>query len=190
MLVLALGLIVFLGAHLVPVSTGLHQRLVAALGAGPYRIAFSIVALVGLVLIVWGYGLARAAGPPMIYDPPVWLRHVTLLLMVPVFVLVVAAYLPGRISATVRHPMVTAVKLWAFAHLLANGDAAAALLFGGFLAWGVVDRISMKRREAAGLVTVKAGPWRNDVVAVVVGLVVYVAIVARLHAWLIGVPVV
>jgi len=190
MIILAAGLLLFLGAHLVPASTGLHTRLVGALGLVPYRVLFGIVALVGLGLIVWGFGVARAAGPPILYDPPVWLRHLTLLLMIPVFVLVAATYLPGRISRAVRHPMVTAVKLWAFAHLLANGDAAAALLFGGFLAWGVIDRISLKRREAAGLVTVRGGPWRNDVVAVIVGLAVYAAIVGGLHAWLIGVPVV
>jgi len=190
MLVLALGLIVFLGAHLVPVATGFHQRLLAALGTGRYRILFSVVSLAGLAVVIWGYGLARAAGPPLIYDPPLWLRHVTLLLMLPVFVLAAAAYLPGHISATVRHPLVTAVKLWAFAHLLANGDAASALLFGGFLAWGVVDRISLKRRVAAGLVTVRSGPWSNDAIAVISGLAVYVAFVLRLHALLIGVPIV
>jgi uncharacterized membrane protein len=190
MLVLALGLVVFLGGHLVPAAPGLHDRLVARLGRGPYRLAYSVVSIVGLVLVIWGFGLARAEGPPVLYDPPTWLRHVTLLLMLPVFVLAAAAYLPGRISAAVRHPLVTAVKLWAFAHLLANGDAASVLLFASFLAWGVVDRISLKRREAAGRVAVAEGSARNDFIAVGVGLLVYAAFVAKLHAWLIGVPVV
>jgi len=190
MVVLALGLILFLGSHLLPTIPVLHDRLVAGLGKGPYRVLYSIVAAVGLVLIIWGYGQARAAGPAVLYDPPTWLRHVTLLLMVPVFVLLVSAYLPGRISAAVRHPMVTAVKLWAFAHLLANGDAASVLVFATFLAWGVVDRISLKRREAAARVSVQRGPIRNDIIAVCVGLLVYAAFVAHLHTWLIGVPVV
>jgi len=189
MLVLVLGLAVFLGVHLVPVVNGLKAGLVGRVGEGTYKVLFSIVAAAGLVLVVWGYGLAREAGPIVLYDPPAWLRHVTMLLMLPVFPLIVAAYLPGRISAAVRHPMITAVKVWAFAHLLANGDAASVLLFAGFLAWGVLARISMKRREAAGLSRVRTGPVRNDVVAVVVGLAVYLAFVWRLHLWIIGVPV-
>jgi uncharacterized membrane protein len=190
MLVLAIGLVVFLGSHLLPAAPALHDRLVAQLGRGPYRLVYSLVSLAGLVLVVWGYGLARAEGPPVLYDPPTWLRHVTLLLLVPVFVLAFAAYLPGRISAAVRHPLVTAVKLWAFAHLLANGDAASVLLFASFLVWGVVDRISLKRREAAGRVAIARGPVRNDLIALGLGLLVYAAFVAKLHLWLIGVPVV
>lgn len=190
MLVLVLGLVVFLGGHLIPAAPAVHDRMVARLGRGPYRLVFSALSLAGFVLVVWGYGLAREAGTPVLYDPPTWLRHVTLLLMVPVFVLVAAAYLPGRISAAVRHPLVTAVKLWAFAHLLANGDAASVLLFASFLAWGVIDRISLKRREAAGRVTIARGPVRNDFIALALGLLVYAAFVAKLHLWLIGVPVV
>jgi uncharacterized membrane protein len=189
MVVLALGLLVFIGSHLLPTLPALHDRLIARFGRGLYRTAFAAVSALGLVLIIWGYGLARAEGPVVLYDPPAWLRHVTMLLMLPVFVLVVSAYLPGRISAAVRHPLVTAVKLWAFAHLLANGDAASVLLFASLLAWGVVDRISLKRREAAARVSVPRGPVRNDVIAVCVGLLVYAAFVAHLHAWLIGVPV-
>jgi uncharacterized membrane protein len=190
MLVLALGLVVFLGSHLLPAASGLHDRLVARLGRNTYRLAYSIVSLVGLVLVIWGYGLARAEGPPILYDPPTWLRHVTLLLMVPVFVLALSAYLPGRISAAVRHPLITAVKLWAFAHLLANGDAASVLLFASFLAWGVIDRISLKRREAAAPVAGRGGRVRNDLIALCAGLLLYAAFVTHLHTWLIGVPVV
>ncbi len=190
MLVLVLGLVIFLGSHLLPTAPALHDRLIARFGVNTYKLVYSAISLVGLILVIWGYGLARAAGPAILYDPPTWLRHVTLLLMVPVFVLAVAAYLPGRISATVRHPLITAVKLWAFAHLLANGDTASVLLFASFLAWGVIDRISLKRREAAARVAVPRGPIRNDFIALGVGLLLYAAFVAKLHAWLIGVPVV
>lgn len=189
MAVLIIGLVAFFAAHLAP-ATSMARNGVARLGPGGYRLAFSIVAGAGLVLVVWGYGLAREAGPPVLYDPPPWLRHVTLLLMLAVFPLLVEAYLPGRIAGAVRHPMITAVKVWAFAHLLTNGDAASVLLFGSFLAWGVVDRISLKRREAAGLVRLRSGPLRNDVVAIVVGTAIYLSVVFRLHLWLIGVPVV
>jgi uncharacterized membrane protein len=190
MLVLVLGLVIFLGSHLLPTAPALHDRLVARFGLNTYKLLYSAVSLVGLVLVIWGYGLARAEGPAILYDPPTWLRHLTLLLMAPVFVLAFAAYLPGRISAAVRHPLITAVKLWAFAHLLANGDAASVLLFASFLAWGVIDRISLKRREAAARVAVPRGPIRNDFIALGAGLLVYAAFVAKLHAWLIGVPVV
>jgi uncharacterized membrane protein len=190
MLVLALGLAIFLGVHLVPASSKLHGRLEAAIGEGPYKGLFSLASLIGLGLVIWGYALARAEGPALLYEPPIWLRHVTMLLMLPVFVLALAAYLPGRISAAVHHPLITAVKTWAFAHLLSNGDTASALLFASFLAWGIVARISLKRREAAGLVRVRTGPLRNDLIALVAGLAIYAAFVARLHAWLIGVPLI
>jgi len=190
MVVLLLGLGLFLGIHLLPAVPPLHDRLVGRLGPAGYRIAFALIAGAGFVLTIWGYGIARADGPVVLYDPPVWLRHLTLLLMLPVFVLVLSAFFPGRITSTVRHPMVTAVKLWAFAHLLANGDVASVVVFASFLAWAVVDRISLKRREAAGRVAVRHGPLRNDAVAVVGGLLVYAAFVAHLHEWLIGVPVV
>jgi uncharacterized membrane protein len=190
MLVLLLGLVVFLGSHLMPAATTLHDRLVARFGPNTYKLLFSAISLVGLALVIWGYGMARAEGPVVLYDPPTWLRHIVLLLMLPVFVLAAAAYLPGRISAAVRHPLITAVKLWAFAHLLANGDAASVLLFAGFLAWGVIDRISLKRREAAGRIVIPRGPVRNDFIAIGLGLLVYAAFVAKLHTWLIGVPVV
>lgn len=117
-------------------------------------------------------------------------RHLTLALMVPVFVLLVAAYLPtGHIRKRTRHPMILAVKLWAFAHLLANGDLASVLLFGGFLAWGVIDRISLKRRGDAGGAAVASVAALSDAVALIAGLAIYVAFVLWLHPLLIGVPV-
>lgn len=125
-----------------------------------------------------------------LWYPPVWTRHLTLALMVPVFVLLVAAYLPtGHIRKRTRHPMILAVKLWAFAHLLANGDLASVLLFGGFLAWGVIDRISLKRRGDAGGAAVASVAALSDAVALIAGLAIYVAFVLWLHPLLIGVPV-
>ena len=191
MWVMILGLLLFLGAHLLPEVPATRDRLCARLGERPYRGLFSVVAIVGLVLVIWGYGLWRAAGPAVLYVPPLWMRHLTLLLMVPVFVLLVAAYAPGRIKRAVRHPMILAVKIWAFAHLLANGDAASLVLFASLLAWGVLDRISLKRRERAGLVAVETGgPVSNDAIAVVAGLVLYALFVWKLHEWLIGAPLI
>jgi uncharacterized membrane protein len=184
--VLIAGLILFFGTHSVSiVNSSWRDRVAARIGEGPWKGVYSLVAIAGLVLIVWGFGLARQ-DPTILYIPPVWLRHVALLLLVFVFPLLLAAYLPGRIKAITKHPMLVATKLWAFAHLLANGTLADLLLFGSFLAWAVVDRISMKHREQRPLPGAPPSPW-NDAIAVVVGLVLYVAFVLRLHVWLFGV---
>lgn len=192
MTLLVLGLVVFIGIHAVPMMTGLRETLWSRLGVGGYRVLFSVASLAGFALLVYGYGAARAEGPPILYDPPVWMRHVTMLLMLPVFVLLVASGAPtGRIKKAVKHPMVLAVKIWAFAHLLANGDLASVLLFAAFLAWGVADRISLKRRPATlGAAAAGAPSAAGDIVSLVVGLGLYLAFVFYLHELLIGVPVV
>ena len=158
---------------------------VAARGEPTWKGIFSVVSAAGLGWLIYGYGLARQS-PVVLYTPPAALRHVALLLMLPVFPLLLAAYLPGRIKSAAKHPMLLAVKIWALAHLLANGNLADVLLFGGFLAWAVADRISMKRRIAR---PVPRGPARpaNDLIAVVGGLALYAATVLVGHQWLIGV---
>jgi uncharacterized membrane protein len=183
---LVLGLVIFLGVHSIRIfAPGLRERMVARMGLVPWKMAFSVVSLLGFVLIVGGYAQSRLE-PVLLYNPPLWLRHVAALVMLPVFPLLVAAYLPGRIKATVKHPMLAATKAWAVAHLLANGMLADVLLFGGFLGWAVLDRISAgKRPQADAPVT---GPVRNDVIAVVVGLAIYVVFVMWAHKLLIGVP--
>ena len=162
--VLLLGLIVFFGVHSVSiVAPGWRSAQIARRGERAWKGIYSIAAGVGLALLIVGYGMARRE-PVVLYTPPVALRHVALLLMLPVFPLLFAAYLPGRLSRAARHPMLLAVKLWATAHLLANGTLADVLLFGGFLAWAVADRISVKRRSpAAGACRARraAGPM-ND----------------------------
>jgi uncharacterized membrane protein len=188
MLMLIVGLLLFLSIHLLPTQPDVRNGLVTRFGEGAYKGLFSLVAAAGLVLIVVGYGkLHLTPGKnPQIWLPPPFTRHVAMALMLPVFPLLVSAYLPGRITGAVRHPMVLAVKLWALAHLLVRGDLGSMLLFGGFLAWAVFDRISLKRREAAGLVQVKSGPGRNDAVAVAAGLVIYVVMLKWGHEALIG----
>ena len=187
--VFLLGLIIFFAVHSVSiVNEPWRDRMVANLGEWPWKGLYSLISIVGVAFIVWGYGLARY-DPVVLYSPPVWLRHVAMLLLVPVFPLFLAAYLPGRIQATTKHPMLVATKLWAVAHLLVNGMLADVLLFGAFLTWAIVDRISMKRRTERpihGALSSKA----NDIIAVVVGLVLYVAFVLWLHTWLIGVPLI
>jgi uncharacterized membrane protein len=184
--ILVLGLVLFFAVHSISiVNDAWRDRMVARIGEWPWKGLYSVLSLVGLVLIVWGYGLARQE-PTVLYVPPVWLRHVAVLLLLFFFPLLLAAYLPGRIKAATKHPMLVATKLWAFAHLLANGMLADVVLFGSFLAWAVVDRISMKRRAQRPIPS--APPSRlNDIVAIVGGLALYVAFVLWLHAWLFGV---
>ncbi|MDT4861986.1 NnrU protein [compost metagenome] len=190
MLLLILGLVLFLGVHSVSiVSPDGRHRLVKQLGEGPWKGLYSLVSLAGFVLIVIGYGAAREA-PVLLYTSPNGFRHLAAVLMLPVFVLLLAAYLPGRIQRAAKHPMLLAVKLWALAHLLANGTLADVLLFGGFLVWAVIDRISVKKRAAAGLLRpgpVLPGSKANDAIALVGGLAIYGLFVVWAHAWLIGV---
>jgi uncharacterized membrane protein len=186
MSILFLGLVLFFATHSISiVNTAWRDRMVARMGLGTWQGLYSLVALAGLVLIVWGYGLARQE-PIVLYTPPVWLRHVALLLLVFVFPLLVATYFPGRIQRATKHPMLAATKIWAFAHLLANGMLHDVLLFGAFLVWAVVDRISVKRRQPTPVSG--APPSRfNDVIAVIGGLALYVVFALWLHAWLFGV---
>lgn len=186
MILLILGLVIFIGIHLVPAQTAMRGDIVARFGEGAYKSIFSLVSFIGLALIIYGFGEARyaASGNPLLWDPPRWTRHVTMTLMLPVFVLLAAAYLPGSISAAVKHPMLLSVKLWAFAHLLVSARLANFVLFGALLAWAVYDRISVKRRA----VPIKSGPQRNDIIALAIGLLAYVFMLTRGHAWLIGVP--
>lgn len=188
MVLLIIGLWLFIGAHLFPTMTNLRGVVYRGLGPVVYRGLFSVIALSGFVLVVWGYAQARETGSPILYNPPAFLNHVTHLLMVPVFILLVSSYAHGRITRIVRHPMVTAIKFWALAHLLSNGDQASVILFGSFLAWAVISRVSLATREQLGLVEVKDGPVRNDIIAVIVGVVLYLAFLAKAHTWLIGVP--
>jgi uncharacterized membrane protein len=184
---LIIGLVLFLGVHSVAIfAPALRARTIHRLGEGAWKGLYALVSLVGFVLICYGFGLARQA-PVVLYSPPIWMRHVALILMLPVFPLIIAAYLPGRIKTAAKHPMLTAVKLWAFAHLLANGMLADIFLFGGFLAWAVVDRISLKRRSIPQVLrTAPPGPW-NDVIAVVLGLAVYALLIGWAHLRLFGV---
>ncbi len=193
MLTLIAGLLVFFAIHAVPMDRDIRQGLAGRLGEGPYKLVFSAVAALGLVLIVMGYHKLQLnpGKNPQLWDPPLWLRHVTFALMLPAFVLLVAAYVPSRIRTAVKHPMVAAVKIWAFSHLLANGDLGSVVLFGSFLAWAVIDRISLNRRGALGpLGAAQATSLVNDAVVMVVGIALYLAMFLWGHPALIGVPLV
>ncbi len=189
MIVFIAGLVLFLGIHSISiVAPGWRSAQVARRGEGTWKGLYSIVAGVGLALLIVGYGMARRE-PVVLYSPPAALGHLALLLMLPVFPLLFATYLPGRLRSAARHPMLLAIKFWATAHLLANGTLVDVLLFGSFLAWAVADRISVKRRAVAEAHDAPAAPPRamNDAIALVGGLATYVVFVLWAHRWLIGV---
>jgi uncharacterized membrane protein len=190
LLVMILGLVLFLGVHVVTTRRGLRARLITASGEGAYKIGYSLVSLSGLVLIVWGFADYRATGWIDVWHPPVAFKHITVALMLPAVILVVASYIRGRIYTTLKHPMLAGVKLWAAAHLLANGDLGSIILFGSFLAWAVFDRISLKHRADAGAPPIPVGGIGNDLIAVAIGAVAYLALAFVFHPVVIGVAVV
>lgn len=187
MAMMLLGLFVFLGIHMVASLRGLRAQLIAQLGETSYKGFFSLLAISGLLLTAYGYVLWRATGAPELWHPPVALRHLTLLLMLFASISAVAAYVPSHVKLWLKHPLLVAVKTWALAHLLANGDIASIVLFGSVLAWAVWDRISLKRRPPAAPVAPKN--YAGDVLVVGGGLVLYAALAYLFHPYVIGVPV-
>jgi uncharacterized membrane protein len=186
---LILGLIVFFVPHVFVTRREARARLIARIGEGPYKIAFSVVSVIGIVLIVYGFARYRATEWVNLWYPPVWTRHLALQLNWLAMVCIAAAYIPGNIKRALKHPMLVGVKIWAFAHLIANGDLGSVILFGSILAWAVFDRITLKRRSDAAATDTRNGGWPADIVALIVGTVAYIAIVFLVHPILIGVPV-
>lgn len=188
MILLIAGVVLFFGIHSVAiVAPAGRTAAVKKLGAGAWRGLYSAVAAIGLVMLVVGYGQARGEYA-VLYVPPAWLHDVTLVGMAAVFPLLLAAYVPGRIRSTLKHPMLVAVKLWAVLHLLSNGALVDVLLFGSFLVWAVADRVSLKRRAPSPPPQMRAGRY-NDALVVVAGLALYSVFVLGGHQWLTGMPV-
>jgi uncharacterized membrane protein len=183
------GLVVFLGAHVFVSMRGHRAALITKLGEGPYKGLFSLVSLIGLVLLSYGFARYRAEGIIPLWYPPSWTRYIVQIAMLPASIALVAAYIPGDIKRVLKHPLLVAVKIWAAAHLCANGDLGGIILFGAVLAWAVYDRITLKRRADAGSPPIPVGGRRNDVIAVVVGTIVYLALGLLFHPLVIGVPV-
>ncbi len=190
MIIMLLGLAVFVGIHLVPAMPATRARLTGKLGENAYKGIFSVIALIGLILIVYGFGAYRAGGYIPVWEPPRFLRYLSILLLWFAFVALAAAYLPvGRIKSALKHPMLVGVKSWALAHLLVNSDLGGIILFGVFLAWAVFDRISVKRRGLPNPVASANGLMTGDIPALVVGTVAFGAL-AWLHPTFAGVAVV
>src|SRR3981189_2061762 len=171
LLVMILGLVLFFGVHTLTTQREMRAQVIAASGEGGYKIGYTLVSLLGFVLIVWGFAHYRATGMWEIWTPPTALKHLAVALMLPAVILVVASYIRGRIYTRLKHPMLAGIKLWAAAHLLANGDLGSIILFGSFLGWAGFARISLKRRADAGAPPTPVGGAGNDLIAVAVGSV-------------------
>ena len=188
MLTMIIGLLLFLGTHSVRVfAEDWRNSQISQRGENTWMGLYAVISLIGFALIMWGYGQARLE-PQIIWQPPLWTKHLTALLTLPGFILLVAAYVPGtKIKTVVGHPMILGVKLWALAHLLANGMLADIILFGAFLLWAILDyRASRHRDKAAGIHYQSAG-FSRDIIAVIVGVIAWAVFAAVLHNWLIGV---
>jgi uncharacterized membrane protein len=183
------GLVLFLGTHLLTTMRERRAAIVERLGEGPYKGVYSLLSVIGICLIGWGFSRYRAMGWIDIWYPPQGLQYLTIALMFPAIILLVAAYLRGHIYRVVKNPMLVAVKLWAVAHLFDNGDLGSMILFGSFLAWAVVDRISLTHRNDAGAPPIPVGGIGNDLLAIGVGAIAYLAIGFVFHPIVIGVPV-
>jgi uncharacterized membrane protein len=183
-----LGLVIFLGAHVFVTMRPRRAALIARVGEWPYRGLFALVSTIGIVLIAYGFARYRAAGLIMVWDPPAWTHHIVVALMWPASIMLAAAYLRGNIQRVLKHPLLVAVKTWAFAHLCANGDLGGIILFGSVLAWAVYDRITLKRRADPGAPPIPSGGAKYDMIAVVVGTIIYLALGFVFHPVVIGVP--
>lgn len=187
--VLVSGLLVFLATHVFVSMRGARAASIARVGLNGYRVLFSLVSIGGLVLIVWGFAHYRAAGEWIdVWSPPAFTRHITVTLMLFAVIFMTAVFFPSHIKARLKYPMLASVKTWALAHLISNGDLGSILLFGTFLAWGVFARISAKRR-VDDVVPVAPAGYTNDIIVVVLGIVVYLALGFVFHPVFIGVPV-
>jgi uncharacterized membrane protein len=188
LIVLVLGLLVFLATHVFVSMRGARAAAMARFGVVGYRVAFSIVSIAGLVLIVWGFAHHRAGGMIDVWSPPAFTRHIAVTLMLFAVIFMTAVFFPSHIKARLKHPMLASVKTWALAHLIANGDLGSILLFGTFLAWAVFARLSAKRRVDEVVPVAPAG-YTNDIIVVLLGIVVYLALGFVFHPIFIGVPV-
>ena len=186
--IMILGLVVFLGSHTFTTVRTARAAVVARIGEGPYKGLYSLVSLIGIVLIGYGFARYRAAGMIEIWDPPRWLRHVNNLILWPAFICIAAAYIPGDIKRVLKHPMLVGIKLWAFGHLLVNGDLGSIILFGSILLWAGYDRATLKRRTDPGAPDFGLGGRDCDTLAVVAGTLIYLPLGFWFHPYVIGVP--
>lgn len=188
MIYLILGLILFLGVHSVRiVADGWRTRTIARVGPHPWKGVYALASIAGFVLLVWSYGEARYASA-VLYNPPLFTRHIAGLLMLVSLVLVAAAYVPrNHLKAALGHPMYAGIKVWALAHLISNGRLVDVILFGAFLVWAIVGFVVSRKRDRAAGAVHPPGDELRTVLTVIIGVGVWAALVSGVHLWLIGV---
>jgi uncharacterized membrane protein len=186
MALLILGLVLFIGTHVFATLRGARGAVIGAIGEGPYKGAIAVLSIIGIVLIGYGFGQYRASSWTDVWHPPHWTYYVTELLMWPASIFVVAAYIRGNIWRTLKHPMLVGIKTWALAHLISNGDLGSIILFGSFLLWAAYDRITLKHRSDPGALPLPADGRRNDMIAIVVGTVLYLLLGLVFHPLVVG----
>jgi uncharacterized membrane protein len=188
MSLMLLGLVLFLGVHSTRVfGEGLRTQMIGRLGEGGWKGLYSVLSIAGFVVLIYGYAAARQS-PVVVWLPPAGLRHPAALLNVVAFVFLVAAYVPGNaIKAKIKHPMVLGVKVWAFAHLLANGMLHDIVLFGAFLVWAVLSFRAARQRDRANQTVYAPGRTGPTVVTAVVGLLAWAGFAFWAHGALFGV---
>ncbi|MBB3390254.1 putative membrane protein [Rhizobium sp. BK275] len=190
MALLVLSLILFLGVHLIRVVVpAFRQAMIDGIGKPAWMAIHSVASILTLIFVIYAFGVARSEPIGLLYNPPVGMAHLTVTLMLIAVICLVAGFLPGGyIKTKTKHPIVLSVKIWALAHLLSNGEAYSVLLFTAFLIWGVVLRISLKRRQQRGEITLPTFvSAKYDLYAVIIGAIVWVLMIWRVHEWLIGV---
>jgi uncharacterized membrane protein len=193
--ILILGLVLFLGAHVFVSLRAERARFIERFGDSAYKWVISLVSAVGIIVIGWGFAQYRATGWVDIWYPPSWTRHVTVALVWPAIICIMAAFLQGRIKKALKHPMIVGVKLWAVGHLISNGDLGSIILFGSILGWAVYDRISFKYRTdsgaspLAGVLPAGMSDATKDILAVVLGTLIYLALGFWFHPAVVGMKV-
>lgn len=188
MYILLTGLLIFFACHTFRWLTPYYRdRLISLLGMRGYKALYSVISLIALIFIVWGYSLSRA-DPVLLWLPPIWTRHLAALLMLPAMILLIATYLPGTyLKARLHHPMLLAVKTWALAHLISNGTLADVILFGSFLIWAIAGFIYCRREDNLKGFSAPPGRVRRDMLALFSGVFLYFVFTFYLHELLIGV---
>jgi uncharacterized membrane protein len=186
LIILILGLLIFIGPHIFVAMREQRAAVIARVGEGPYKLLISVLSVIGIIVIGYGFARYRATGWIDIWYPPRWTYYVTQLLMWPACIFIVAAYVRGNIWRQLKHPMLVGVKTWAVAHLISNGDLGSILLFGSLLLWAGYDRVTLKHRADAGAPAIPMGGARNDTIAIVVGTLLYLALGFIFHPLVIG----
>jgi uncharacterized membrane protein len=186
MKLMLLGLLIFLGAHVFTTMRVARAGVVEKIGEGPYKGLYSVISIIGLFMVGYGFAAWRMEGSPQLWYPPVWMKHLAMPLVLFASICVPSAYAPTHLRLWLKHPMLVGVKTWAVAHLLANGDLAGIVLFGAILAWAVWSRISMKRRPAPKYSTPN---WQADFGAMIAGCLIFAVLGYLFHPYVIGIPV-